>query len=235
VSFRPFCISCILAALAILPAANAGTIVDVNSGLNMAGTETNSLTGGDVILPDIDPSWAPNGTNADGSSYVWISYADTGYLACPAGGHNPVCPVNTTISGPPTDIFTKTFNLPYDSNSGSISFWADDTAAVFVDGTEYIDPIGARASHCTANGIGCMANHDVTLNFGLGSGLIGLGAGEHTIQIDAYQLWGAAFGVMYGGEITSSDPPVPEPSTYLLAGLGMFCLAIVAPRLRKRA
>jgi PEP-CTERM motif len=224
----------IIAVAAVAPRAHAGTIVDVNSGLYMAPTESNNITGSDVILLDVAPAWAPNGQNADGMPYLWVSYADTGSNCTNLG----TCPPNTTVPpdgsmGSPTAIFKQTFDLPFASNAGSISFWADDTAAVYVDGVEWIPPSGVLGPACTASGIGCMADHDVTLNFGVGSGLVDLGAGSHTIQIDAYQLWGGPFGVMYGGEITSSATTTPEPSTYLLGGLGAIALLIASRRVRK--
>jgi PEP-CTERM motif len=231
-------------ALVALPVAHGGTVgdpvVDINSGFNQPGeVETNNKTGNDVIITDPDPTWAPSGTTADGNPYVWVSYADTGFKACLPGNSNPApCPPNTTVTGTPSAIFAKSFDLPNSFNTGSLSIWADDTAAVYLNGpgfdnVELMAPDGNLGAHCASGVIGCMAGNDATFNFGNGSGDISLPAGVYTLVIDVYQLGGGPFGVMYGGEINSNS--VPEPASYALFGLGLFGLMIVAPRLRKRA
>jgi hypothetical protein len=230
-------------ALIALPTAYAGTVgdpvVDINSGFNQPGeVESNNINGRDVAIPDPDPTWQPSGTTADGNPYVWVSYADTGFKACLPGDSNPSpCPPNTTLASP-SAIFAKSFDLPNSYNVGSLSIWADDTAAVFLEGpgfdnVELMGPNGNLGPHCSVGTIGCEPGHEATFNFGTGAGDIKLPAGVYTLIVDVYQLGGGPFGVMYGGEISSST--VPEPASYLLIGLGLLGLMIAAPRLRKRA
>ena len=57
--------------------------------------------------------------------------------------------------------------------------------------------------------------------------LTGLAAGPHTLRIDAWQLGGLVYGVMYGGSVNSAADPVPEPGTVsytllFIAGAGVY-------------
>jgi len=216
-----------MVAMMSLPAAHAA-IVDVNSGLDL-GSEGNNITGNDVIITDPDPAWAPSGTTADGAPYVWVSYADTGFAACLPGTHDAApCPQNA-IGNVPSAVFTKVFDLPMGTNTGFISIWADDSAGVTLNGQVLVPVNTTLGKHCSSGVIGCQTGHDYTIQIGGPDGIF-LGAGSQTLTLDVYQLGGGPFGVMYGGQIDS----VPEPSSYMLYGLGLIVLMIAAPRLRKR-
>jgi len=218
--------------VAALPAF-AGTIVNVDSNPALNGaSEFNNLTGTDMVVPDLDPFWAPNSANSS-----WISYADTGTAICSPGNSNPApCPGNSTTTGTPNAVFTLNFDLPNADNVGSITVWADDTAAVYLDGTLLIPANPNLGLHCANAPVGCEAIDGATFNFpGTDSytgGSLNLGAGEHTLTIDAYQLGGGPFGVMYEGSFNSSPSTTPEPASYALLGLGLAGLGLLARRKR---
>ncbi len=220
-----------LVALVALPGAFAGTVLQstvyVNSNLT---NESNNMTSADVAIPTsgLGPVWAPSGNN--GSAYFWVSYADTGYDCATAQGG--VCvPSAGGTTGTPSAKFYKTFDLPYNDNVGSLSIWADDTARVFLDGVMIWDANASMGVNCAAGPIGCMVGKDETFNFS-SSGIV-LGAGVHTLEVDAYQyINNSPFGVMYEGSIVSTQS-TPEPASMLLMALGLLGIATVAPRFKR--
>ena len=200
--------------------ATAGTIPILSDLL----FESNNITGANVILVNIyaDPVWkAPTiGGN-------WISYAQTGY-----GG--VIAPDTTltgnTITGPPTAVFTETFTIPVGQisiASSSVSFWADDTAAIYLDSNP-IPLIGlapvARDTWCLAAAISCQPIRGASVD------LSGLGAGTHTLTIQAYQIFDNTFGVLYEGNVITAD--LPEPGTFTLLPFGATILALLRRRSR---
>jgi PEP-CTERM motif len=210
-----------LAVTVLLAASSAAyaTIIDVNSDLT---NEWNNQTGTDTMIP-ADPSWTPIGVG-----YEWVSYATAQYPPAVVG--------NITLTGgntaAPTAIFTKSFTLPDVVNTGSITIWADDTARVYLDGMLVIDANPTIGSHCVNAPVGCVPGTGYTFDVAP----FDLGAGVHTLTLDAYQLLsGTPFGVMYTGQIDSEprSPAVPEPASYLLMGLGLAGIAILIPRARR--
>jgi hypothetical protein len=69
-----------------------------------------------------------------------------------------------------------------------------------------IRPFGAH--WCSSTGVGCQPSRGAFID------LTGLSTGPHTLEIQAYQLWGDAFGVLYEGAI---DISVPEGSSLVEA------------------
>jgi len=78
-----------------------------------------------VITPH--PAWD---TMVDGK---WVSFDQTGY--------NGSVVSNTTDVNSPTAVFYEEFYLPYAINSGSATFGADDTMAVYI--FNVLNPTGA--------------------------------------------------------------------------------------------
>ena len=60
-------------------------------------------------------------------------------------------------------------------------------------------------------------------------------SGSNLLEIDAYQLdGGSPFGIMYSGFVSDSvQAQVPEPTTYVLMGLGLIGIGILVPRARR--
>jgi hypothetical protein len=219
------------ALLALVAGVQAGSTgsstVYINSDLT---NESNNITGTDVAIPTagLGPVWAPEGNNGD--NFYWVSFADTG-SNCSTATDGVCVPSAGGTTGPPSAKFYKTFDLPYGDNVGYLSVWADDTARVFLDGVMIFDANADMGVNCAAGPIGCMVGKDETFNFS--SSAIDLGAGIHTLEIDAYQyITGSPFGVMYEGSIDSSFS-TPEPASMLLLALGLAGIAILAPRLKR--
>lgn len=110
------------------------------------GTETctqgPALGSGPCDVQTINPAtvWQPN--NPDGNGALWISYADTGRPG--------------TVTAPPG--FVATFTETFSTNIGDVldlSVWADNTAAVLIDGITLISANFTSDAYCADGPIGC--------------------------------------------------------------------------------
>lgn len=205
--------------LALLAAANvrAGTILFASDLVN----ESNNRTSANVVIA-AHPLWQPNFGTAR-----WISYDLT-------GNGQPKSPANVTgtITGAkakaPTATFYENFTLPYATNTGSVTVWADDTARVSIIGPSLArfvlweaNPVQGGA--CANGPIGCLPQNGKTID--LKAALPS--AGAYKLQFDVYQRGGGPFGLLYSGSI---DSQVPEPSTLGLAALGVGAILLGARR-----
>lgn len=143
----------------------------------------------------------------------WVSYTDTGRRAT-------FLP-NSVVT--PIARFTERFDLPASAKpfTGFINVWADDTAAVYLNGTVLQPADFVIGEHCSAGPIGCVAGHSGRFD------LILPGNQTYLLDIDVYQLGGDSSGVMYSGSFEA-----PEPATYVLLGMGLAAMGVV--RLRRR-
>jgi hypothetical protein len=188
----------------------AGTSCTYESGSGLAGTCTT-----ETITPH--GLWQSNDPVVPGYGGVWVSYADTGING------STVAPT----SGDAIFSITETFTV---SESSLLDFWiwADDTADLFLDGTQVFS--ANFAQNICANGqIGCEPGEYFNLNQIVG-------AGTHEITMSVYQIGTGTtnasnpFGVLYSGRVSTA---VPEPGTLALFGIGL--LGIGAAGRRKKA
>ena len=203
-----------LALTAVAVRANTTTNVPILSGVDLNGRiEWNNRTGANVVIrPNSEPIW-----KAPTLGGKWISYtlSGEGQQVVENASMSDGFPSPFSVTG----IFYRSFTLPGAAMSGGVWVWADDTAAVFVDGiSRYSLPSPAiRGTWCSATGIGCQPSMGAFID------MSGLGAGPHTLEIQAYQLWGNTFGVLYEGSIEA----VPEGSTLIITA-GATVLLLVS-------
>lgn len=208
-TFRFFVTLSILALLLAIPA--GATVITFSSDLLNEG---NSKTGANVFIIPVD-SWA---------TAPWVSDANTG-----KGGTSPP---NTTIYGAPTAVFTETITLPNGNNSGWMTFWADDTMAVWLFNSLYPNGLmlhnanNTPSPHCAGQPVGCVEGMSWTGTYGLGV----FAQGVNTLSLPTYQLWDDGFGIAYRGEITSIPSGVPEPMSFILIGTGLVGLGLLRRR-----
>jgi hypothetical protein len=170
-----------------------------------------------------NPAWADA---LAGSS--WVSTASTGDPSAPG---YVVYPNGTKIT------FGQSFLLDGVVQSAFLSVLADDTAAVFVNGTKIFSAsTGPSNIACAGVAIGCLVN--TTKSFGTADLSPYLNAGAlNTIQFQVFQIDKSSFGLDYAGQITTvtanSITAAPEPGTLGLLGIALGGLVIGRLRLQR--
>lgn len=200
--------------------------IQLNS--DRSATESNNQTGANQFI-DVHPYWQPNGPD-----YFWISYLST------TGGWIPVfSPPNVhgtdLTNATPTAVFQEAFVVNTELVGGTVTFWADDTATIWLDRPNGVsvklhaaNPIQDGA--CANGPLGCEPAEFVTLS------LAGLdaGPGTYAIRMEVFQRAYGPFGIMYTGFALDRDlddpETVPEPSTYLTASLGLIAAGLLRRR-----
>jgi hypothetical protein len=202
----------ILSAMAWCGMASAATIsIDSRQGLftSFAGVETVAITPHSAW----EPNYPTNPGDASDRAAVWISFADTGFGGThfqPSAGTAPVVTIFDT----------------FHSGAGMLSLyvWADDTAAVLLDGNLLMPAVFTQGV-CSGQAIGCRPQDK-------GSISAALSEGQHTLSFVLYQVGTGTdtssnpFGLLFTGTAPGPIPDsevsgsgAPEPATWgLLAG-----------------
>ena len=190
-----------------------GTIIQLASS---AATTTNTSGSATVNIAK-NPAWASPFT---GSS--WVSTASTG---------NPSAPGYVVFPNGTKVLFAQSFLLDGIVTSASLSVLADDTAVVFVNGTQiFAASIGPSNIACAGTAIGCLVSTIKTFDTADLSLYLNAGA-QNTIQFQVFQIAGSSFGLDYAGQITTESSTsnlaaTPEPGTLALLSFALGGLAI---------
>ena len=208
-------------AISLAPASRGTTLQLVSS----AATTTNNSGNATVDITK-NPAWA---SPLAGSS--WVSTASTG---------NPSAPGYVVFPNGTNILFAQSFFLDGLVDSASLSVLADDTASVFVNGTQiFAASTGPSNISCAGTAIGCLVSTTKTFGKADLTPYLNIGA-ANTIQFRVFQIAGSSFGLDYAGQITTlsgSDQitATPEPGTLALLGIAFGGLAVWRLGLSKSA
>lgn len=172
------------------------------------GDEIASVGTAQVIT--LHPSWAQplEGTQ-------WISIAQTGW------------PLATFIPNGTVVRFSEVFSLASMPSAAMVTFAADDSAALWLNGSLVLaeaSTAGNAYTVCSDFAPTCTAHTSVDV-------LPWLVAGENVLRFDVAQRGGWSYGLNYAVELTWLDEPplssVPEPGTVLNVLIALLALLVL--------
>jgi hypothetical protein len=196
----------------------AGTITFSSNGT--AADPFEYQTYGATLAIAQHPIWA---APLAGSS--WVSYGITGdqdapYYFMPSNG--------TVVS------FFQLFSLPMMADVATVTFRADDSAALYVNGRLVVPEApsaGNQYSVCSDLAVGCLLRTEVTAN--IAPYLV---AGSNVLRFDVAQRNDYSFGLNYAGSAswvdTHQSVESPEPDTFAMLGLAFIALGVRGRKLR---
>jgi len=207
--------SCLFTFGLLLPVSgvlSGATITFASQGTPSDPNEWNSLGGTIAIAPH--PAWA---AALPGSS--WVSYFNTGDPASPYY----MSPSNGTVVS-----FFELLTLPWEPNTATITYRADDSAAFYINSV-LVRPEAPGSGNtyklCSDFPVGCKANTEVTMDI-----TSYLQTGANTLRFDVAQRNGVSFGLNYLGSADGPrrgiENPVPEPATFGLIGTSLLGIGL---------
>lgn len=190
-----------LAMCSVLPSATLTSTTATTCHINGAPCTTVAITP--------HPSWA---APLEGTS--WISIAQTGW------------PLHTFIGNGTIVSFSEVFSLASIPSAAMVTFAADDSAALWLNGALVV-PEAATAGNaytvCSDLAPTCTVHTSVDV-------LPWLVAGENVLRFDVAQRGGWSYGLNYAVALTwLDDPPlssVPEPGTWVMLVVGLSVIYI---------
>ena len=176
--------------------------------------EWNNSVTHDNVLVTYNSLWTD-----DPGGGEWISYADTGM--------GKLFLLNDKTN--PFATFTEQIDLPASTTpySFNLNVWADDTAAVYLNGKLLQTANFTLGAHCSDGSIGCIAEAGGLFNITSSDLVVGL----NLLQFDVFQLGGDSAGLVYSGSVSGSVD-TPEPATFVLLGVGLAAIGLLRCRHR---
>jgi hypothetical protein len=178
----------------------------------------------DVLASGEITYWSPSLNNGGAGGTSDVTQTGTATVALPFNVPSNFFPPNGTGGGDGGNngylaaTLTGTLNVP-NPELVSFSIGADDMAFAYLDGSVVCDLGGIHADSVGS----CVTPFTIS-------------AGAHNLQVFFVDMNQVQSGFTF--DVTTQDvtvnPPVPEPSTWLLMGMGLFGVLAVARRRQQR-